>query len=371
MKKIAFYAPVKPPDHPIPSGDREISRLLIKAMQHAGHRVDVASKYIAYQKRPGDELFETRRTGGQEEANRLIAEYLEIPKSDRPEVWFTYHTYCKAPDYLGPTVSQALGIPYITAEACRTRQNTDADWQSGRQLVQNSIRFAQRNFCLKPSDKDYLLEVLDEQTSVRELPPFVDELKIQSNAKTNMPIAFSNNDPIILTAGMMRPGKKAECYSLLAKSLEKISYQNWNLIIVGDGPERGKIEEELSFVPSERIIWTGLINPEEVHGYMKQSDIFAWPGYKEPIGMVYLEAQALGVPVAAMASLGVPTVVKHGQSGLLCKEADTSEYAEILNKLISNDELRKSLGNGGVKNIRDHHGIEAAANLISAELEAL
>ena len=42
-----------------------------------------------------------------------------------------------------------------------------------------------------------------------------------------------------------------------------------------------------------------------------------WPGYREPIGMVYLEAGAVGVPVVALASMGVPMVVRDGETGIL------------------------------------------------------
>jgi hypothetical protein len=42
--RIAFYAPMKPPDHPVPSGDRRMSRLLIAALGRAGHEVELASR---------------------------------------------------------------------------------------------------------------------------------------------------------------------------------------------------------------------------------------------------------------------------------------------------------------------------------------
>ena len=44
---IAFYAPMKPPDHPAPSGDRRIARLLIQALERAGHRVELASRFCS------------------------------------------------------------------------------------------------------------------------------------------------------------------------------------------------------------------------------------------------------------------------------------------------------------------------------------
>ena len=42
--KIAFYAPMKPPDHPVPSGDRTMARLLVRALETAGHEVRLACR---------------------------------------------------------------------------------------------------------------------------------------------------------------------------------------------------------------------------------------------------------------------------------------------------------------------------------------
>ena len=104
---------------------------------------------------------------------------------------------------------------------------------------------------------------------------------------------------------------------------------------------------------------------------MAACDIFAWPGFKEPIGMVYLEAQALGLPVAAMASLGVPTVVPHDRTGLLSPDGDVSAYSKNLSLLIADAALRERYGRAGPDYIQHHHGIEAAAKLITEHLEKL
>ena len=49
--RIAFYAPLKPPDHPVPSGDRRIARLLLEALRRAGHEVALASRLRSYRRR--------------------------------------------------------------------------------------------------------------------------------------------------------------------------------------------------------------------------------------------------------------------------------------------------------------------------------
>ena len=78
-RKVAFFAPIKPPDHPIPSGDRLIARNLIKALKIAGHKVEIASKYICYSKRSDKEILTERKKGAYEEASRIIAD-LQIPR---------------------------------------------------------------------------------------------------------------------------------------------------------------------------------------------------------------------------------------------------------------------------------------------------
>ena len=95
---IAFYAPIKPPDHPIPSGDRLIAGNLIKALKLAGHKIELASRFIAYSKRSDIEILHTRKIAALEGAADLISKYQALPIEVRPNIWITYHPYCKAPD---------------------------------------------------------------------------------------------------------------------------------------------------------------------------------------------------------------------------------------------------------------------------------
>ncbi|MCO6187651.1 glycosyltransferase family 4 protein [Rhizobium sp. L1K21] len=365
MTRIAFYAPLKPPDHPIPSGDREIARLIIKALSLGGFEVELASRYICYQKRPGAELFEARRAGAIDEAERLIAHYKSAEPHQRPDAWFTYHTYWKAPDSIGPRVSKALGIPYFTAEACRTGQNEPQDWAAGRAIVEAGMHQAAANFCLKSSDRDYLETVLKDTGSIVPLKPFIDTSPFEAERGLAAEKPFANDDPVILAVGMMRPGKKAECYRILADALDRVSSDKWNLLLVGDGPERENIESWFSFVAPDRIRFCGTVTPKEVRGLMRASDLFAWPGYREPIGMVYLEAQATGLPVAALDSLGVSQVVGNHETGLLAAEDDIAGYAAILEKLITDPQLRERLGAAGPARVARLNSLEAAAQVLA------
>lgn len=369
--RIAFYAPIKPPDHPIPSGDREIARLMVRALDRAGYEVEIASRVITYQKRPSAALFAERQDAAIEELERLKADWRARKPADRPRLWFTYHPYCKAPDWLGPQMAETFAIPYVTAEACRTRQATDADWAEARLEVQAAVRRAAVNFCLKQSDIAYLQSFRTDPATIRRLPPFVDLDELDKLAAAAPEQRFAGDGPLLVAAGMMRPGAKTESYLALAAALRRIRRLAWNLVIIGDGPAHAEIEAAFDWLEPERLHWTGAIARGEVLAWFRRGDIFAWPGYREAIGLVFMEAQSQGLPVAAFNSLGVPLTVTDERTGLLAPEGDVASYGEALERLITDMELRERMGAAAAEHIRASHGIEAAAGILRAALDPL
>src|SRR5207253_11404693 len=57
-----------------------------------------------------------------------------------PELWFTYHLYHKAPDWLGPQIADALRIPYVVAEASDAPKQASRGWAAGRRAAERAIR---------------------------------------------------------------------------------------------------------------------------------------------------------------------------------------------------------------------------------------
>src|SRR4029079_17595767 len=137
--RIAFYAPLKPPDHPVASGDRAMARALIGALERAGHEVTLATHFRSYDS--GDARRQARlRAEGRKIAHRYLR---KVERSGKPpEIWFTYHLYHKAPDWLGPLVSKRLGIPYVVAEASYAPKQAGGRWDLGHHAVEDAIRSA-------------------------------------------------------------------------------------------------------------------------------------------------------------------------------------------------------------------------------------
>src|SRR5258708_18949823 len=111
--RIAFYAPLKPVDHPVPPGDRRLGQLFVAALRRAGHEVEIAC-HLRTRLATGTPAMQSRQAAlAGRLAGRLVERYRKRPPERRPEAWFTYHLYYKAPDWLGPGVAPTLGIPYV------------------------------------------------------------------------------------------------------------------------------------------------------------------------------------------------------------------------------------------------------------------
>lgn len=367
--RIAFYAPLKSPDHPIPSGDREIARLMMRALQLAGYSVDLVSEIISYQKRPEKALYDHRRSDVAAEEARIRQDWKKDP-GRVPDLWFTYHPYCKSPDWLGPALSQSFGIPYVTAEACRTHQGTASDWLDGRAAVQQAVRMANMNFVLKDSDWLYLQEVIPGMENAMRIPPFLD-LSIQPLKTSDPKPLFDNDAPVLLAVGMMRPGAKMASYQALAEALKTMQSDVWNLIVVGEGPERETITGLLDFIEPARLKMTGSIAHEDMFALMDQCDLLVWPGIGEAIGLVYLEAQARGLPVAALKTAGVPLVVSNNVGGLLTDPDDVVAYGAAIRRLVDDAILRAELGKQGRSYVEDKHDVAAVAALFKSTIEEI
>ncbi len=91
--RIAFYAPLKAPTHPTASGDRRVARLLMDALQLAGHTVELVSDLRSFDGAGDMARQQALQREGHAVAQALIDRWQGASKCDRPTLWFTYHVY--------------------------------------------------------------------------------------------------------------------------------------------------------------------------------------------------------------------------------------------------------------------------------------
>lgn len=353
---VAFYAPLKSPNHPLPSGDRTMARLLMKALHRAGFSPSLASELRTLDKTGDRDVQESTRQQSLAEAERLIAHYRSLPEENRPRLWFTYHVYYKAPDWIGPRVSQALGIPYAIAEGSRAAKRAHGPWALGHEAAEAALDQADAIFVMTAKDRIGLEAAKPARQVLFDLPPFIDDGEWPALSSPR-----GNGTPHLLTVAMMRHGDKLASYRILADAMKKIEPLSWSLDIVGDGEAFDEIKG--LFAPfNQRVTFHGRIDDKARLAVLyEKADLFIWPAVNEAYGMVLLEAQLFGCPVVAGAYGGVASVVRQDETGLLTMPGDADAFAEALRALLAAPERRHVFGAAARNFVKDERNLENAA----------
>ncbi len=374
---IAFYAPLKPPTSPVPSGDRLIARLLMRALEEGGHRVGLASRFRAFDA-AGDARRQKRLEHiGARLAMRLLRR-IEKKPHERPDLWFTYHLYHKAPDWIGPRIASELGIPYVVAEASFAPKQAGGPWAGGHESVARTLGSADLVVALNRTDIPCIVPLLDGPGKLIRLRPFLDCSRWRKTARLRPHYrdalvksrGISPHTPLLLSVAMMRPGGKLASYQLLAGALLKLTDSPWHLLIAGDGPVCSEVRA--AFVPVEnRVTWLGECRSSQLAEIYAACDLFVWPAINEAIGMCFLEAQAAGLPVVGGNGGGVSDVIRDGKSGVLARYGDADDFAAHTGALLENAARRKAMGEHAARYVRREHDLAAAGKALCRAVEGV
>ena len=358
--RIAFYAPLKSPNHAVPSGDRLMARLLVAALQRAGHQVEIASELRSYSASSALGSHDQAATAAEAEIARLAAHW----SSGRvPDLWFCYHPYSKAPDLIGPRLSRLFGLAYVTAEASYSERRNIGAWGDSQALVADAVRQAAVNICLRQKDRAGLTTIAP-SGRFEMLEPFIDVAAYRDTKP-------ALNSRRIVTVAMMRPGDKLESYRLLARALERIAHLPWTLAVAGDGPCRQEVVAEFARLDPARLEWLGERQVADMPSTYGSGAIYAWPGYGEAYGLAYLEAQAAGLPVVAQDMDGVPGVVRNGETAILSPAGDMAAFADGIARLLGDDALRRSMSQAARRFVLEERSFDVASARLAAILRGV
>jgi glycosyltransferase involved in cell wall biosynthesis len=377
--RIAFYAPLKSPTHGTPSGDRRVAGLLLDALRLAGLRVELASTFRSFDGEGDAERQLALRRQGEALGVALADGWRARPQAERPQLWFTYHLYYKAPDWLGPVVSVELGIPYVVAEASHAAKRAQGPWAIGHDATVAGIR--QAALVLSPSRDDIAgLAELVEPRRILYLPPFLDVApyeeararRAEVRAKLAREQQLDPDVPWLVAAAMMRVGDKLASYRSLAAALAYHLDVPWQLVVAGDGPARAQVEDAFARSGvSARVRQLGSLPMRRLAEVFAACDLCAWPAVNEAYGMALLEAQAAGVPVVSCATRGVPDVVLHDRTGVLVPYGDEAALAAAVRSLLEDAAHRAALGHEAARFVSAERSIGAAARSLSRAITAL
>ena len=122
------------------------------------------------------------------------------------------------------------------------------------------------------------------------------------------------------------------------------THSDWLFEIYGDGPEMKSLQEQVSRLGLERVVFLrGFAT--DVKSVLEKSSIFAFTSLSEGFGMAIIEAMECGLPVVTYdCPYGPRVIVSDGSDGYLIPVNDENMMADRICRLIEDEELRKKMG---------------------------
>jgi len=158
--------------------------------------------------------------------------------------------------------------------------------------------------------------------------------------------------PRVLFVGRLAPQKGVSTLVAAADLLEDPSAQ---VLLVGDGPERPKLEREAKRIGvGYRLRFEGFVAHERLPAALAHADLLVLPSIYEELGTVLLEAMQVGLPIVASGTGGIPDVIEDGINGMLVPPGEPEALAHAINHLLADRDFARRLSEGAQERAKDY-----------------
>lgn len=364
---IGYYTPFKPIGFHLPSGDLTIATGLKDFLEDAGYRVihpsRLRARWIYWKPWLWPRLARDRR--------RSLRQLAAAP----PALWLTYHAYYKCPDLIGPWIRRKLDIPYIVFQGIySTRRKKHIRTWPGYALNRRALLQADHVFSNRKEDFRNLKRLIPE-SRLSYIAPGIDPSAFSfdpgARSRLRQEWRIPESAAVVATAAMFRPGVKTRGLAETIRACAELHRRQKPvyLIIAGDGSEKAALHSLAGSLPAGFVRFAGQIPRDGMHRFYSAGDIFAFPGIRETLGMVYLEAQSCNLPVVAFENGGIPEVVRDGETGFLTPFSDRPAFAAAIARLRDDTALRRRMGDAAARYVRKAHDIRVNYRKVESVLQ--
>lgn len=302
-------------------------------------------------------------------------------------VWIFRKAKRKRPDVLlcgkalfeglvGYYLKKHLNIPYVVFTYAMEIEAW-AKVSSPRRKLERVLGAADRVVYINEVTKRSLIELGVSEKQLVKIWPGIDALKPSDQPSKPQFQTPGVRKPYILAVGRLIARKGFDDLIEAFAGLDKVALGNYQLVIVGEGPERERLQELVKKWGLEgRIVFTGGISDEELNILYEQATIFALTpknidGDFEGFGIVYLEAGQYGLASVATASGGAAEAVIHNETGLVVEPGSPKLITEAMARLLDDVELRQQLGEAAKRRVEKEFLWEKRIDLVQKMLENL
>jgi glycosyltransferase involved in cell wall biosynthesis len=152
-----------------------------------------------------------------------------------------------------------------------------------------------------------------------------------------------------------------------AFSLVKASVPTAQLLIVGDGPEKARIQRWIESHRQGGVVLLDAVTPGEMVDVYSASDVLVFPAVRERFGMVVIEALAAGLPVIAASTSGAGAdLLRDGENGIVVGERDVPAIANAMARLLGDPALRTRMSCKAMSVAEEHDVTIEAKRFVDA-----
>lgn len=169
--------------------------------------------------------------------------------------------------------------------------------------------------------------------------------------------SFKNNNDVvnIISVSNLHEGKGVDLTLLALGKLKALGIENWTYTIIGSGDQKKLCNEIIMrYALQDKVEFKGDCTHNVVYDYLRKSDIFCLPSYREAFGIAYVEAMAHGLLTIGVEEQGPQAFITHNKTGLLVKPQDINELANILAWAITHQKAIREIANRGQEYVYAH-----------------
>ena len=340
--RIAFYAPLKPPDHPVASGDRAMARALIAALEtrrpRGGDRLALPQLRCRRSRRGRQRLRDGRRSALAERLLRRFERGAARPTSGSPTTSTTRRPTGSARASRRGSASPTSSPKPPSRRSRRAGAGTSAIARSRTRSAAPTCIF-QPN----PADAECVLPLLDEPGAAgaaAAVPRHRAVPRARPRPKAAPPsprlLGLDPGEPWLLTVAMMRDDQKLLSYRCLAEALSPARRPALAAASSRARARRRRRCATLSRRFGDRVRWIGMLDAGRRCGSsIAPPTSMSGRRSRRPRAWRCWRRRPPGLPVVAGRSGGVPAVVADGETGLLAPEGDAAAFAAAVRALLA------------------------------------
>jgi glycosyltransferase involved in cell wall biosynthesis len=288
------------------------------------------------------ELFTPSGSIVQAIANNLkrIRKIRQLILKESPDTVFSFMTETNVITILATLLTGKRVI--ISERSDPEKDKKSAIWNVLRKITYRKATLVTSN---SKSALDYLAKMVAEGKLVYLPNP------VEGCDGVSIPDEDDEQRKIILVVARLHPAKGID---ILIEAMSKLKSNNheYQVWVAGDGPEKEKlINQAKDLAVDQNIQWLGEVN--DLIPLYKKASLFVLPSRREGMPNALLEAMSCGLPVIiSNASPGPLEYVVNNESGLIFESGSSSKLADAIDKLLSDDKKRHSIGSKSIDKVK-------------------